>query len=240
MSSLILTAILSFSWLPSPAAEAIGSERNDDGAEVLSRYLEAYPKAMLRGVQMEVDIDARLVKLNKQGTLHALRSISTAGQVAYDSLRWGGDTTIKKDVISRFLSAEVQSRNEKESFTLTPANYRFKYKGLQEKDGVRAHVFQVTPRRKAEGLFRGELWIDPESYLPLRETGTMVKSPSVFLKKIEFTRDFQVRDGAAFPSRLVSTVYTRIAGRAELDIRFSNVRREGEVSDASLSRPPQP
>ncbi len=212
----------------------IDEDRKETGSEVLDRYFDAYPKAMLRGVQMEVDIDARLVKLKKQGSLHALRSISNAGQVAYDSLRWGGDTTIKKDVISRFLSAEVQSRNEKQTFTVTPDNYKFKYKGLQEKDGVRVHIFQLSPRRKAEGLFKGELWLDPETALPVRETGTMVKSPSVFLKRIEFTRDFELKDGYALPSRLVSKVMTRIAGTAELDIRFSNVRREGELSEVRL------
>lgn len=221
-----------------PAAPAeIGEDRKETGSEILDRYFEAYPKAMLRGVQMEVDIDARLVKLKKQGSLHALRSISNAGQVAYDSLRWGGDTTIKKDVISRFLTAEVQSRNEKQTFTVTPDNYKFKYKGVHERDGVRVHIFQLSPRRKAEGLFKGELWLDPETALPVRETGTMVKSPSVFLKRIEFTRDFELKDGYALPSRLVSKVMTRIAGTAELDIRFSNVRREGEVSEVRLDPP---
>lgn len=230
MSTLFLIALLSGGMLDPVASAEIDGDRKETGSDLLDRYFEAYPKAMLRGVQMEVDIDARLVKLKKQGSLHALRSISNAGQVAYESLRWGGDTTIKKDVISRFLTAEVQSRNEKQTFTVTPDNYKFKYKGLQEKDGVRVHVYQVTPRRKAEGLFKGELWLDPETALPLRETGTMVKSPSVFLKRIEFTRDFELKDGYALPARLVSKVMTRIAGTAELEIRFSNVRREGEVS----------
>lgn len=234
MSTLFLIAVLAGSFLDPVGSAEIDEDRKETGSEVLDRYFDAYPKAMLRGVQMEVDIDARLVKLKKQGSLHALRSISNAGQVAYDSLRWGGDTTIKKDVISRFLSAEVQSRNEKQTFTVTPDNYKFKYKGLQEKDGVRVHIFQLSPRRKAEGLFKGELWLDPETALPVRETGTMVKSPSVFLKRIEFTRDFELKDGYALPSRLVSKVMTRIAGTAELDIRFSNVRREGELSEVRL------
>lgn len=234
MSTLFLIAVLGGSLLDPVGSAEIDEDRKETGSEVLDRYFDAYPKAMLRGVQMEVDIDARLVKLKKQGSLHALRSISNAGQVAYDSLRWGGDTTIKKDVISRFLSAEVQSRNEKQTFTVTPDNYKFKYKGLQEKDGVRVHIFQLSPRRKAEGLFKGELWLDPETALPVRETGTMVKSPSVFLKRIEFTRDFELKDGYALPSRLVSKVMTRIAGTAELDIRFSNVRREGELSEVRL------
>ena len=237
MSTLFLIALLSGSMLDPAAPAEIGEDRKETGSEILDRYFEAYPKAMLRGVQMEVDIDARLVKLKKQGSLHALRSISNAGQVAYDSLRWGGDTTIKKDVISRFLTAEVQSRNEKQTFPVTPDNYKFKYKGVHENDGVRVHIFQLSPRRKAEGLFKGELWLDPETALPVRETGTMVKSPSVFLKRIEFTRDFELKDGYALPSRLVSKVMTRIAGTAELDIRFSNVRREGEVSEVRLDPP---
>lgn len=208
-----------------PAAAAVSV--SESGDEVLSRYLQAIPNSVLRGVEMEVDIRAKLVKLRKEGTLHAMRSISRVGEVTYSALKWAGDNTIKKDVITRFLSAEVQARQEKSNLGLTPENYKFKYKGMATREGLIVHVFQVTPKRKVEGLFKGELWVDPDTYLPLRESGQLVKTPSVFLKKVEFVRDYEIREGVAVPVRLLSQVDTRVVGRAELDIRFSNVRKDG-------------
>ena len=33
------------------------------------------------------------------------------------------------------------------------------------------YVFQVTPRKKRAGLFKGEIWIDAATYLRVQETG---------------------------------------------------------------------
>ena len=57
--------------------------------------------------------------------------------------------------------------------SLTPKNYKFKYKGQAERNGYTVHVFQVSPRKKMVGLFKGELWVDAKSYLPVRESGRL-------------------------------------------------------------------
>ena len=49
-----------------------------------------------------------------------------------------------------------------------------------------------------------------------------MKNPSVFLKKVDFVREYEIRDGLALPTRIESRVDTRLVGLAELDIRFSN------------------
>jgi len=65
-------------------------------------------------------------------------------------------------------------------------------------------------------LFKGEIWIDAATGMPIREAGQFVKTPSLFLKKIAFVRDYEIRDGVAYPLHIQSTVDTRIVGRAEL------------------------
>ena len=47
--------------------------------------------------------------LKKTGELRALRRISKVGRVSYDVLSFSGDNMIKKDVIARYISAEVKS-----------------------------------------------------------------------------------------------------------------------------------
>jgi hypothetical protein len=71
-------------------------------------------------------------------------------------------------------------------------------------------------------LFKGEIWIDAITYLRVQESGRFVKNPSIFLKKVEFVRQYEIRDGIPVPRRIQSVVQTRLVGPAELTIDFSN------------------
>lgn len=192
--------------------------------DVVERYVAAtdQQKGRLRGVSMEIEIDAQLPRLKKSGTLHALRKISSLGRITYDLFRFSGDNTVKKDVIARYLKAETEAQETTESLDITPQNYKFKYKGLTSRDGQDVHVFDIRPFEKRVGLFKGQIWIDSATYLPVREEGEFVKNPSVFLKSVRFARDYTIQQGIAVPARIQSTVDTRLVGKAELTINFSN------------------
>ena len=197
----------------------------DDAANqaIVNKFLDASrtQQETLRGAQMQVRIAATLPRLAKQGELQALRSISKLGKITYQGLGFSGDNTIKNQVISRFISEESQPRDT----AITPANYKFKHKGTIQIDGRTIEIFQLTPLRKAEGLFKGDLWLDAETGMPMRESGRVVKS-SIFLKKIEFVNNFEIRDGVSIPKHFQSTVTTRLVGRAELSIDYSNFSKE--------------
>ncbi|MCX6624276.1 MAG: hypothetical protein NTY38_25075 [Acidobacteria bacterium] len=198
---------------------------------ILDRYFlaTAGQQERLRGVKMEVDIQAQLPKLKKQGRLHGFRHISKLGRVTYDALRFVGDKTIQNDVIARYLTGEKQAEEQDpKAMAISQLNYKFKYKGLTLRDGKQVYVFELKPRKKRVGLFKGELLLDPESYLPVREMGQFVKNPSVFLKKIEFTRDYVIRDGLAIPKHVESTIETRIVGKAQISIDFFNFSKSGD------------
>ncbi|MBX5495028.1 MAG: hypothetical protein IRZ15_06800 [Bryobacteraceae bacterium] len=228
-----LPAIVLFFLLAAPAAP------QDPSSDVLCRYLAASSQPPLRGVSMEVDFEAKLPKLKKEGRLQALRIISKLGEIRYVVERFVGDNSIKKDVIARYMQAETQAQEGSANgdVGVTPKNYKFKYKGLTERDGREYHVFQLTPRKKRVGLYKGELWLDPVTCLPVREAGRLVKTPSIFLKKIEFVRDYEIRDGRALPKQIQSTVDTRFWGRAELMIHFRNlsVYTEPEAPNFTVS-----
>jgi len=179
--------------------------------------------ARLRGASMEVEIDASLPKLKKQGKLHALRRVSRLGRITYEAVHFEGDSSIKNDVIARYLAADTQTQaNDGASVAITPANYKFKYRGMVDQNGRWVHVFRLTPRKKRVGLFKGELWLDAETCLPVREAGQLAKMPSIFLRRIEFVREYDIHEGVAFPRSIESTVDTRLVGKAELRIRFQN------------------
>lgn len=193
--------------------------------QIVEQYCSATQdqQQALDGSSMEVDINASLPKLKKQGRLHALRRISTLGRITYEHLIFEGDGTIKNQVIARYLAAEVEAQKDPSpALSVTPANYKFSYKGETEIDGRSAYMFHITPRKKRVGLFKGEVWIDAATYLRVQESGYWVKSPSIFLKKVAFTRKYEIRGGISVPRQIASVVDTRIWGPAELEIDFSN------------------
>lgn len=209
-------------------------------ASIVARYVTAIQGQQLhpKAVSMEVDMDATLPGLKKHGRFHALRFITKVGQIFYNRSRYEGDNTVKKEVIARYLEAEAQAREGyANSIAITPANYKFKFKGFADYGGRPAYVLQVTPFKKRVGLFKGELWIDQQTYLPLREWGELVKNPSVFLKNVYFVRDYYIYDGISIPRRLISEVKTRLVGRAQLTIWFDNYKL-GEGGKSSVAALP--
>ena len=174
---------------------------------------------------MNVAIDAKLPRLEKQGKLIALRTISTLGKIGYKILGFQGDDTVKQEVIARFIQAEMEA-TKSDDIAITPANYKFRHKGSIEQNGQRTELFQITPKKKRVGLFKGDLWLDAKTGMPVRESGQFVKMPSVFLKKVEFTREYEINDGIAIPKHLESKADVRLVGRAELNMDFSNFSKQ--------------
>ncbi len=174
-------------------------------------------------------MSASLPRLKKQGRLHALRRISALGRITYEMLRFEGDNTVKNQVIVRYLTAEAEAqRQQAPAIAVTPANYKFKYKGQGQLDGRPVHIFDVAPRKKRQGLFKGQIWIDAATYLRVLETGYLVKNPSIFLKRVAFVRRYEIRDGFSVPRQVQSVVDTRLVGKAELTIDFSNFSIDSE------------
>jgi len=201
---------------------------------IVQNYCAAQEQAhSAQASRMDVDIQASLPGLKKQGRLHGLRKITVLGRITYAKLIFEGDNTVKNQVIERYLTAEAEAQQQDQpaALAVTPANYKFQYKGQNQVDGRAIHIFQVTPKHKKQGLFKGEVWIDAATYLPIQESGYLIKSPSIFVKKVAFVRKFEIRDGVAVPRQVQSTVDTRLFGKAELTVDFSNFSLDDGDSD---------
>lgn len=200
-----------------------------DPTQILDSYFSASrsQRDRLNGSVAQVSIDAEVPRLNKKGRLNGLRRISRLGRLTYDILRFEGDNSVKNHVIARYLSAEAQVRESGDaSMAIVPENYKFSYKGRREIGGHSVHQFELKPRARRKGLFKGNLWIDAKTYLPLREAGRFVKNPSVFIKSVDFTRDYRMENGLAVPDRLETTVDTRVVGPAHMTVHYDDYRFE--------------
>jgi outer membrane lipoprotein-sorting protein len=212
--------------------------------QMVNRYLEATQaqQSAMRGGTEEIDIDAAVPKFKKQGKLHALRNISKLGKITYHALGFSGDSVVKTEVIANYLKAEVESAKGTSDVSITPANYKFKFKGSQEWNRRQVYVLQVKPREKKVGLFKGELWLDAETYMPVRESGSFVKSPSFMLKKMQFVRVYELQNGVSVPQRTESRVETRFFGQVELNINYltfsKDTAQSGGAEDAEAAVDP--
>jgi hypothetical protein len=198
--------------------------------EMVSRYLQAteQQQSALRGATQELDIDAAVPKFKKQGKLHALKNISKLGTITYHALGFSGDNIVKTEVIANYLKAEVDAAQGQgaSNLSITPENYKFKFKGMDELNDRAVYVLHVNPRQKRVGLFKGELWLDAETYMPVRESGSFVKSPSIMLKKMQFVRVYEIQNGVSIPQRTESKAETRLFGVVELNINYLSVSRD--------------
>ena len=210
----------------------------DDHHEIIDRYLSATRSNKVSGIQMDAEVDASLPKLKKNGRLEALRKISKLGKITWDHLHFSGDNTIKKEVIARFIQTE-QEQTENSKMAINRENYKFKYKGIESKAGQRVYVFHLTPRKRQPELFKGEIWLDAVTSLPVHEAGTFVKSPSIFLTKVRFVRDYEMLNGYAVPKHVQSEAETRFWGPAQVTIRYNNFIKSIEDEPVATAMPEQ-
>jgi hypothetical protein len=196
----------------------------DNLKEIINRYVAAQQAQQdaLKGARMEVEIDAQLPSLEKKGTLRVLRTIPKFGKSTFKQIgQFIGDPIVKKEVIAKYLDLE-QGEREKGSIAITPANYKFQINAIITQNDGQTYIFKLTPKRKAIGLFKGELWLDGATGMPLKETGQLVKTGSAWLKSIRFVRDYEMRNGISVIKHLQSTVDVRVVGKAELSANYSN------------------
>jgi hypothetical protein len=168
---------------------------------------------------VDVEIEASLPGLAKKGRMLAVRQTGASERSEYCSVRFDGDSTVKQQVIARYLAAQEQAEAlPYSSVAVTPTNYKFRYVGSMETSGNLVYVFQIAPKKKRAGLIRGQIWIDSETGIAVHQAGRLVKRTSVLIRRIEVARDANLRDGLPYTRVTHIAIDTRLVGRAELTI----------------------
>src|ERR1700676_5460119 len=180
-----------------------------------------------------MEIEASLPSLAREGRMLVVRQTGASERTEYNVIQFDGDSTVKKQVIARYLAAEEQAEELPYStVAVTPTNYKFRYVGSVVNDGTAVCVFQIVPKKKRTGLIRGQIWIDSATGIAVRQQGRLVKRPSVFIRKIEVTRDTNLRNGLPYTRVTHVSIETRLLGRAELTI----TERAVQAADPAVSQ----
>jgi hypothetical protein len=166
-----------------------------------------------------VEIEAALPKLDKHARMRAIRRLLPLRKPEYQVIEIAGDQTVTRQVIARYLTAEVRAAAiPAPSVAITPANYKFRYKCAVNTGASVIYAFLIAPRKKREGLIKGELWIDGETGSVVRQSGYLVEKPSIFVKRVNVIQETALRDGSAEERVTHLSIDTRLVGRAELTI----------------------
>ncbi|MBA0087075.1 MAG: hypothetical protein HRJ53_18990 [Acidobacteria bacterium Pan2503] len=227
---LVLMAVVA--W-PSLGRESVTTDAS--AAAVFERFIGS--RGETGGWPVEtIQIEASLPRLKKTGRLRAIRRVFPIGQPDYKVLEIAGDATVKNQVIVRYISADEKATElAPSSVALTPANYKIHYAGTVWLGNRLTYAFRVIPRKKREGLINGVLWLDGETGVVVREFGYLAKSPSVFVKRINLTRENELNNGTIAKRITHVSVETRLIGRAQLVIverPYSGVLTSGGAAEA--------
>jgi hypothetical protein len=165
-------------------------------------------------------IRAQLPDTSQSGEYEVQRHYLAPRTLEFKALRFTGDAFVKTNVIIRLLQSEVDhvQKDDPALNAISPANYKFSYKGTNQLDGRLMHVYQLKPRLKRAGLFKGRIYVDAYTGSLVRAEGKPVKSPSLFIKKIDFVQDYADIGPFTFPVHIHSEASARIVGRAIVDI----------------------
>lgn len=165
-------------------------------------------------------IRAQLLDTAQSGEYEVKQHYLAPRTLAFKALRFTGDAFVKTNIIVRLLQSEADhlQKDDPALNAISPANYKFSYKGTNELAGRTVHVYQLKPREKRAGLFKGRIYVDVYTGSLVRAEGRPVKSPSLFIKKIDFVQDYADIGPFTFPVHIHSEATARIVGRAVVDI----------------------
>jgi hypothetical protein len=168
-------------------------------------------------------IEAELPATAQHGKYELRRMYQAPRSLAFAAIRFAGDSFVKTNVITKLLQSEVEhvQKGEGAQTAITADNYKFSWKGVDTLDGRTYYRYQVKPRQKRPGLFKGFILVDAASGRLRRAEGTMVKSPSLFVKKIEFVQDYAEYGPFSLPAHIHSVAKTRLVGQAVVEIYHS-------------------
>ena len=209
------------------SAEALAFARYIASIHERDPFTESGPVAVV--------IEASLPGLNKESRLLAIRLTGESERSEYHVLQSDGDAVVTRAVIAPYLWAQQQVEDlPLSSVLITPANYKFRYLGEVATEGAPAYAFRIVPKKRRDGLIRGELWIDSATGVEVLQSGRLVKTSSPVLRRVELVRDTKLVDGHAIARITRVAIETQRSGRGYLTITEFRpfAPDEGEVSDS--------
>lgn len=147
-----------------------------------------------------------------------------------------GSGFVRHRIFQRLMKGEEKRvRVNKDADSLiTPENYAFDVVGTDRIGNSDCSVVHAVPKRKGKDLFEGKIWVDNQDFAIVKITGHLAKSPSFWIKQVDFERDYQKIEGFWLLSREEGVSAIRIFGKETLTIDHRNYTVNGLGGGQSL------
>jgi|SRR5271166_6264564 len=173
----------------------------------------------LASYSTNIRILAQMPDISQHGEYELEKRYAAPRTLLFKALQFRGDN-FTKHIILRLLTSEVEhlQKDDPALTAITSDNYKISYLGASELAGRLTYGYRLKPRQKRKGLFKGRIYLDAYSGSLVRDEGRLVKSSSLFVRKIDFVQDFADIDCFTLPVHIRSEAQARFVGRTIVDI----------------------
>ena len=168
-------------------------------------------------------------RLHRRGSALVEVSYVAPEQKDFRVLERDGSKIVWKHVIEPLMEAERNTarRRDRSETDICRRNYRFAFRRMDPERS--AYVFYAEPVTPSKYLFRGELWIDSETFAISRIEGEPARSPSFWVRRTKFVHEYQRFGEFWFPVSNRSEAELRIFGVSRLSIDYYGYTWRGDA-----------
>jgi hypothetical protein len=243
---MIAMILIAFSTEPNLVTCGAPSSAANETVSSPAQALKAYQLRATRQMTIlanstdDTNIEAELERTSQRGELLLKRTFSAPRSLAYTALTFQGDTFVKNNIIARLLQSDIDRVQKQGGSTIAivESNYRFFFRDIEDLDGRKVYVFMLKPRRKESGLFKGKIFIDAQTGHVVRATGKLSKSPSWWIKRVDFTQDYIDIGEFTMPREIRLHTQVRIIGPVAIVIQHTSYQLHSIEETACSNRVP--
>ncbi len=188
-------------------------------------FAKVVEHSQLREAHLKQYAEARTYEVrSEEGKVHARTIVKMQFQApatkVFTATSEEGSWLVRNLVFKRLMESEAEAaagRSHRDS-SISPENYTFRLLGREDLRGYHCFVFQATPRRKDKYLFEGKVWVDGEDFAIVQIAGQPARSPSFWIKRVDFVRQYQKIGEFWLPMKDESMNELRIHGKKVLTI----------------------
>jgi len=161
---------------------------------------------------------------------------------SYEILSQSGSSLWRNEVLKTLLENEqrMSRPGNVETALINSSNYEMKLDNnpAQMLNGRQCLVLDITPRRKSQYLFKGQLWVDAHDYAIVQLKGTAAKSAIFIANAAEVTRQYAEVENLPMATHAEAVSGSALLGQTVVKVDYSGYQMQlsGTPMKASVSR----
>jgi hypothetical protein len=161
---------------------------------------------------------------------------------SFEILSQSGSSLWRNEVLKTLLENEqrMSQPGNVESALINSSNYEMKLdkNGAGTLNGRQCLVLDITPRRKSQYLFKGQLWVDAHDYAIVQLKGTAAKSAIFLANAAEVTRQYGEIDSMPMATHAEAVSGSALLGQTVVKVDYAGYQMQLLTTPikASMSR----